>query len=178
MLTDMWVDPGSDPRDSGTELVDERSTLIEYLRAYRLTLQMKCADLDAHQLACRSVPPSTMSLLGLIRHMAEVERHWFRRVMAGQDAPKLYSSDDRDADWDGAVADAALVADTWEAWQDEIAAAEQFVAETHDLGVKGRSPDGHTIQLREVLVHMIEEYARHCGHADLLRERIDGRVGQ
>ena len=75
----MWVDPDDDPRDSKTELVDERSTLIEYLRAYRLTLEMKCAGLDAAQLASRSVPPSTMSLLGLIRHMAEVERHWFRR---------------------------------------------------------------------------------------------------
>src|SRR6185503_20108804 len=94
---DVWVDPATDPRDSGTKLTDERSTLVEYLRAYRLTLEMKCADLDAEQLAQRSVPPSTMSLLGLIRHMAEVERHWFRRVMAREDAPRLYDqSDDRD----------------------------------------------------------------------------------
>jgi hypothetical protein len=63
---DMWLDPQDDPRDSGVELVDERGTLMEYLRAYRLTLRMKCADLDAEQMARRSVPPSTMSLLGLV----------------------------------------------------------------------------------------------------------------
>src|SRR3954471_17909894 len=88
VYADMWVDPNDDPRDTGVELRDERATLIEYLRAYRTTLEMKCADLEPEQLARRSVPPSTMSLLGLIRHMAEVERHWFRRVMVGQAAPK------------------------------------------------------------------------------------------
>ena len=87
---DMWVDPDDDLRDTGTELHDERSVLVDYLRVYRLTMEMKCAGLDAEQLARRSVPPSTMSLLGLIRHMADVERHWFRRVMAGEDAPPLY----------------------------------------------------------------------------------------
>ena len=106
----MWMDPDDDPRDTGTELVDERTTLVDYLRTYRLTLEMKCGDLDAEQLACRSVPPSTMSLLGLIRHMAEVERYWFRRVMAGSDVPRLYCSDDEpDGDWDAAVADPTVV---------------------------------------------------------------------
>jgi uncharacterized damage-inducible protein DinB len=175
----MWVDPDNDPRDSGAELVDERMTLLEYLRGYRLTLEMKCADLDAGQLARRSVPPSTMSLLGLIRHMSEVERYWFRRVMAGNDVPDLYcSEDDRERDWNGAVDDPIVVARAWLAWRDEVDAAERFVAETNDLGTFGRRSDGSVIRLREVLVHMIEEYARHCGHADLLRERIDGRVGQ
>lgn len=179
VYTDMWVDPDDDPRDSGAQPEDERATLLEYLRAYRLTLEMKCTDLDATQLARRSVLPSTMSLLGLIRHMAEVERYWFRRVMAGEDAPRLYcSDDDRDADWDGAVADPTVVAAAWGAWRDEVAVAERYVADTADLATVGRRPDGSTLQLREVLVHMIEEYARHCGHADLLRERIDGRVGQ
>src|SRR3954463_12409244 len=89
VYADMWVDPDDDPRETDVEPVDERSTLIEFLRSYRLTLEMKCAGLDAEELARRSVPPSTMSLLGLIRHMAEVERSWFRRTMAGQDAPKL-----------------------------------------------------------------------------------------
>src|SRR4051794_14889170 len=94
---DMWVDPDADPRDSGTQLADERETLLEYLRAYRMTLEMKCADLGPEQLARRSVPPSPMSLLGLLRHMADVERNWFRRVMAGQQAPRLFSTDaDRD----------------------------------------------------------------------------------
>jgi Protein of unknown function (DUF664) len=176
---DMWVDPDDDPRDTGTELNGERATLLEYLRAYRLTLEMKCVDLDAEQMATRSVPPSTMSLLGLVRHMAEVERSWFRRVMAGEDAPKLYcTADNRDGDWDGAVPDPPVVDEAWTAWRGEVAFAERFVAGADDLGVVARTSRDEPIALREVLVHMIEEYARHCGHADLLRECIDGRVGQ
>jgi uncharacterized damage-inducible protein DinB len=177
---DMWLDPGDDPRETGAEqTTDERSTLLEYLRRYRLTLQIKCDDLDAAQLASRSVPPSTMSLLGLVRHMAEVERSWFRRVLAGQDAPRLYcTAADPDGDFDGAVADPAAVADAWQRWREEVAFAEQFVDATPDLSTTGTHPDGSEPQLRDILVHMIEEYARHCGHADLLRERIDGRVGQ
>ena len=175
----MWLDPDDDPRESDVELQDERATLIEYLRMYRLTLEMKCADLDAEQLARRSVPPSTMSLLGLIRHMAGVEHHWFRRVMAGEKVARLYVCDeDRDADWNGAVADPAVVADAWTAWRREVAFAEELVAATSDLGDRGRQAGGCAPQLRGVLIHMIEEYARHCGHADLLRERIDGRIGQ
>jgi uncharacterized damage-inducible protein DinB len=178
-VPDMWVDPADDDRSTGVDLTDERGTLLEYLRAYRLTLQMKCANLNAEQLACRSVPPSTMSLLGLVRHMAEVERSWFRRVLAGQDAPKLYSTEgNRDGDWDGARADPEIVAEAWAAWRTEVAFAELFTDQSSDLGIVGQMSNGDTIALREVLVHMIEEYARHCGHADLLRERIDGRVGQ
>jgi uncharacterized damage-inducible protein DinB len=178
--SDMWMDAAQDPRfAAGTKLEDERATLLDYLRAYRLTMEMKCAGLDPAQLARRSVPPSTMSLLGLIRHMADVERNWFRRVMAQATAPPLYWSEDlEDADWAGAVADPAVVDDAWQAWRDEVAFAEKFVVGSPDLGIRGTMRDGDTIALREVLVHMIEEYARHCGHADLLRERIDGRVGQ
>ena len=154
-------------------------TLLAFLTRYRLTMEMKCAGLDAAQLARRSVPPSTMSLLGLIRHMADVERNWFRRVMAQADAPPLYWSEDvPDADWLGAVADPAVVDDAWQAWRDEVAFAEKFVADSPDLGVNGFAPDSSSPALRSVLVHMIEEYARHCGHADLLRERVDGRIGQ
>ena len=171
----MWVDPSDDPRESGVETVGERATLLDYLRRYRLTLGMKCADLDAGQLATRSVPPSTMSLLGLLRHMAEVERRWFRRELAGPDAPSLYCSEtDRDGDWNGAVPDAEVVDEAWRAWRAEVAFAEKLVADTADLDTRGSTG----VPLRDVLVHMIEEYARHCGHADLLRERIDGRVGQ
>jgi uncharacterized damage-inducible protein DinB len=177
---DMWLDPAQDPRfQSGAELDGERATLLEYLRSYRMTMELKCSDLDPDQLARRSVPPSTMSLLGLIRHMADVERNWFRRVMAHTDAAPLYWSRDLpDAEWLGAVADPAVVAEAWQAWRDEVAFAEEFVAACADFGIRGTMRDGDTIALREVLVHMIEEYARHCGHADLLRERIDGRVGQ
>jgi len=176
---DMWVNPDEDPRDSGTELVDERSTLVEYLRRYRLTLEMKCSGLDAEQMARRSVPPSNMSLLGLVRHLADDERHWFRRVMAGEDAPARYrTATDRDADFNGARANPQDVAEAWASWRDERAFAERLVAQTPDLATAGHMPDGSPIQLRVVLVHRIEEYARHCGHADLIRERIDGRVGQ
>lgn len=176
----MWMDPAQDPRFAASaDLEGERDTLLDYLRAYRLTLEMKCADLGAEQLARRSVPPSTMSLLGLIRHMADVERNWFRRVMAGADAPPLYWSDEvRDADWTGAVADPAVVEDAWKSWREEVAWADTYIAASPDLGAKGTMENGDQVALREVIVHMIEEYARHAGHADLLRERIDGRVGQ
>ena len=164
---------------TGAELPDERSVLTDYLRDYRLTLEMKCAGLDAGQLAPRSVPPSTLSLLGLIRHMADVERAWFRQTMAGQDVAWLFwTAEDRDAAWNGAVPDPGVVDQAWQAWHEEVAFAERFMAETDDLSVRGTRRAGGTISLREVLVHIIEGYARHCGHADLLRERIDGRVGQ
>jgi hypothetical protein len=178
--SNMWMDMAQDARfTTRTQLDGERATLLSYLRRYRLTMEMKCAGLDAAQLARRSTPPSTMSLLGLIRHMADVERNWFRHVMAQADAPPLYWSDDvPDADWLGAVADPAAVDAAWQAWHGEVAFAESFVADSPDLSIKGINWDGTSVALRSVLVHMIEEYARHCGHADLLRERIDGRVGQ
>jgi uncharacterized damage-inducible protein DinB len=179
VYTDTWLDPADDPRETGTELDGERSVLVWYIRAYRLTLELKCADLDADQLARRSVPPSTMSLLGLIRHMTDVERHWFRRVMAGEDAPPLYWTDgEADVEWTGAIGDPEVVAQAWDAWRGEVGYAERYVNGSGDLGARGTMRDGKTISLREVMVHMIDEYARHCGHADLLRERIDGRVGQ
>jgi uncharacterized damage-inducible protein DinB len=176
--SDMFVRPDEDPRsDGGFE--GERAILVGYLRDHRLTLEMKCAGLDAEAMARRSVEPSNLSLLGLVRHMAHVEQSWFRRVMAGEDVPRLWGKDENpDADFDGAVADDAVVAEAWQTWRVEVAFAERFVAETPDLGRTGTRRDGGTISLREVLVHMIEEYARHNGHADFLRERIDGRVGQ
>jgi uncharacterized damage-inducible protein DinB len=175
----MWMNWDDDPRNDGSSPEGERATLAQYLHRYRLIIEMKCADLDAEQLARRSVPPSTMSLLGLIRHMADVERNWFRRVMAGQDAAPLYWSDEvADADWAGAVADPAVVAEAWQSWRDETDFAERFVADAGDLDTLGTIPNGRPVALRRVIVHMIEEYARHAGHADLLRERIDGRVGQ
>ncbi|MEU0393904.1 DinB family protein [Streptomyces sp. NPDC006208] len=181
---DMWVDPDDDPRETDARAVDERSILLDHLRSYRLTLEMKCAGLDAEQMARRSVPPSTMSLLGLVRHLTEEERR-FRRVMAGEDAPKLYRTDeDRDGDFNGAIADPAVVEDAWRQWRAEVELADRFLAGVTDLGTRnagssdlGPEPGGDE-QLRDVLVAQIAEYARHCGHADFLRERIDGRVGQ
>ncbi len=119
-----------------------------------------------------------MSLLGLVRHMAEVERAWFRRRFAGNDVPKRYQTEaDPDGDFNEAVADPAVVEEAWAAWREEIAFAEKFTRD-HDLDFIGCDSEGEPVSLRELLVHMVEEYARHNGHADLLRERIDGRVGQ
>jgi uncharacterized damage-inducible protein DinB len=175
--SDMWLDPDEDPRSEGG-FEGERATLVGYLRDQRLTLQLKCAGLDAEAMARRPIPPSTMSLLGLVRHLADVELGWFRRTMAGQDVPRHYrTEEDREAAWNGAVADPEVVAEAWRTWQSEVDFAEGFVEQAEDLGVLGEN--GHDpIALRELLVHMIEEYARHNGHADLLRETIDGRVGQ
>jgi hypothetical protein len=174
-----------DPRENGPSLGDERTTLAEALRTARLTLEMKCAGLDADAMAKRSAEPSTMSLLGLVRHLAEVERGTFRVLMAGEDAPRLYCSDtDRDGDFDGAVADPQVVADAWAAWRAEVDYATRFVAEAPSLDITGddalnqHGSGGGAISLREILVGMVHEYARHLGHADLLRERIDGRIGQ
>ena len=125
-----------------------------------------------------------MSLLGLVRHLAEMERVSFRKVMAAQDAPRLFCSDtERDGDFDGAVPDPRVVAEAWDAWRAEVDFAERFVSESPSLGVTGNDRSGvgpgqGAISLREVLVEMIWEYGRHLGHADLLRERIDGRIGQ
>ncbi|MFE0517156.1 DinB family protein [Streptomyces sp. NPDC058964] len=174
---DMFVSPEDDPRGDGG-FVGEFDTLVGYLRDQRLTLEMKCAGLDAAAMARRSVPPSDLSLLGLVRHLAGVEQNWFRRVMAGQDTPRHYrTAEHPNGDFDGAVADPDVVAEAWRTWRSEVAFAENFVARARGLDVTG-SDGEEPVALREVLVHMIEEYARHNGHADFLRERIDGRVGQ
>nr|SBO91747.1 hypothetical protein BN4615_P1261 [Nonomuraea gerenzanensis] len=186
---DMFTEDGrpsdDDPREHGPRLGDERGTLAESLRCLRLTLELKCAGLDAEAMARRAVEPSTMSLLGLVRHLAEVERATFRRLMAGQDVPKLYTSDtDRDGDFDGAVADPEVVAQAWRAWREEVEFSTRFLAEAPSLDITADDPQnlhgsgGGAMSLREVVIGMIEEYARHMGHVDLLRERIDGRIGQ
>jgi hypothetical protein len=175
----------NDPREHRERPGDERTVLVEALRCQRLTLEMKCAGLDAEAMARRAVAPSTMSLLGLVRHLAEVERGTFRVMMAGQDVARLYCSEtNRDGDFDGAVADPAVVEDAWEAWRAEVEFATRFVAEAPSLDIARDDPKnehgsgGGSMSLREVLIGMIEEYAQHMGHVDLLRERIDGRLGQ
>jgi hypothetical protein len=175
---DMFVEPDNDPRGEGGELFGERDTLVDYLRYQRQTLELKCSGLDAAAMARRSVEPSNLSLLGLVRHLAGVEQYWFRDVMAGQKVSRHYRTDaDPNGDFNGAAPDPDIVAHAWATWREEVAFAERLVSEAPDLGVRA-SHDERTIALREVLVHMIEEYARHNGHADFLRERIDGRVGQ
>jgi hypothetical protein len=121
-----------------------------------------------------------MSLLGLVRHLASVENQWFQRTLRGVDGPRLYRrEDDRDWDFTGAVADPAVVADAWATWNREVAAADAWLDDLagDDLGREVSHHDG-VVSVRDVLVHLVEEYARHLGHADLLRECIDGRTGQ
>lgn len=181
MSIDMFIDPAQDPRTDPPGQGSELATLTGYLDWYRKTLELKCSGLDAAALATRSVEPSKMSLLGLVRHMADVERNWFRRFMAGQDAQDRFSStSDPDGDWDGARPDPALIEEAWRAWREEVTFADQFVAAAPDLDLVGQRTDSWRgkLSLRWVLTHMVEEYARHIGHADLIRERIDGAVGQ
>ncbi|MGP4113349.1 DinB family protein [Streptomyces sp. 4N509B] len=171
---DMWADPDDDPRESDGGTPDgELPTLLDFLTNYRMTLRLKCEGLDAEQLARRSVPPSTMSLLGLLRHLAEVERDWRNWITDGDPLPRLYGP--KDADFDGAVADEAVVEAAYADLEREQAATDAVLAAHPDLGERLGE---ERIAVRELMVHRIEEYARHCGHADLLRERVDGRVGQ
>lgn len=171
---DMWADPDDDPRNSDGVAPDgELATLQDFLTDYRMTLRMKCEGLDAEQLARRSVPPSTMSLLGLVRHLAETERDWRNWISDGEPLPKLYG--EKDADFDGAVPEQSVVEAAYSDLEREQAVLDAALAEHPDLSERVGKDE---IAVRELMVHRIEEYARHCGHADLLRECIDGRVGQ
>lgn len=123
----MFAEPDADPRSTAAS-VGERGTLTDYLRAYRQTLELKCQGLDAEQMARCSVPPSDLSLLDLVRHMADVERNWFRVLLAGQDAPHHFGDG---GDWDAAfrdvTPDAAGIEQAWSAWREEVDFAERFV---------------------------------------------------
>jgi len=181
-MADMWVTDGPDPRE-GEQPVGEKATYVDYLRVYRHTLSLKCEGLTPEQLATRSVPPSSLSLLGLVRHLAGVEQFWFAQTAQGLDEPRPFRTPEhRDLDFDGAEPTEACVAEAFERWRSEVTRAEAWVAEVPeaDLGLELVIPgrDGEVVTIRDLLVHMIEEYARHCGHADLLREAIDGRTGQ
>jgi uncharacterized damage-inducible protein DinB len=175
----MWAKPGEDVRVAGNP-AGELPTIREYLTNFRLTLGMKCDDLTPEQLATRSVPPSTLSLLGLVRHMARVEHNWFQRSLQGhREVPRLFwSEDDNDLDFHGAVSDPAVVEEAFTVWKAQIAAADEWLDGPIDLAGTVLTPRGEPATIRDILIHMVEEYARHCGHADLLRECIDGRTGQ
>jgi uncharacterized damage-inducible protein DinB len=153
----------------------ERETLRAYLDFHRETLAMKCAGLSDDDLR-RPTTASSLSLLSLVRHMAEVERAWWRRVLDGQDVPLVWSPDgDFQVAYDTTGADAAAAFAAWEA---EIAHGRRIeaAAESLDvLGVDRRS--GTQYSLRRILVHLVQEYARHNGHADLIREGLDGATG-
>jgi uncharacterized damage-inducible protein DinB len=156
---------------------DERSTLESWLDFHRTTLAMKCAGVPDDQAAVASVPPSGLTLTGLVQHMAEVERNWFRRVLAGQQAPPIYDPQADPAGPDGGfeVAAGATLRDALATWQAEVARARELCA-GRALADTGRFM-AQDVSLRWIYVHMIEEYARHNGHADLIRERLDGATG-
>ncbi|MFF2921410.1 DinB family protein [Streptomyces celluloflavus] len=158
---------------------DERAMLESWLEFHRATLALKCAGLDDRQLRLASVAPSAMTPLGLVQHLTVVERNWFQRVFAGRDVPLGHSpgtdgfalDPDRDAD------------EVLTAWRAEVARSRATIAAA-SLDDSRALPEqrvalvgSREVSLRWILVHLIEEYARHNGHADLLRERIDGATG-
>ena len=173
------VDELSDPRRADTVSffsgVDEQASYDAWLDWHRITLLLKCEGLDDAGRRATPIPTSRLSLHGLVRHMAEVERGWFRRTIGGEDIGYIHDySSDEDADFD-------LTSAVWEddvaTWQTEIDAARAVAAARtpDDEGTHRRT--GKAVSLRWVYVHMIEEYARHNGHADLIRELVDGTVG-
>ena len=160
------------PPDNGSELVQ----LTAWLDFYRATLITKCSGLSMGELCLRPVETSTLSLLGLIRHMTLVEQHWFESTFANFAAPTYYQHDsDPDADFND-LASAPL---------DEVVANFEAACNRSRELVAGKVLDemaasqrrGREVDLRWIFIHMIEEYARHCGHADMLRELIDGSTG-
>jgi uncharacterized damage-inducible protein DinB len=156
---------------------DERAMLAGFLEYQRATLAAKCAGLTDVQLRARVIPPSNLSLLGLVRHLAEVERGWFRAGVGGEDVWDLWvSPEDPDADFDRV--DTADVAEAFAAWDAEYLRAREIVDATPSLDTTFEHPRLGPVSLRWVLLHLIEEYARHNGHADLLRERLDGTTGE
>jgi hypothetical protein len=156
-------------------IADERTMLEGWLDYHRTTLLMKCTGLNGDQLASRAIPPSDLSLLGLIRHSADVERSWFRRHVHGEDVDYLYWRNDapeaafQELDPSSAEDDYASLTLEWE--------LSRLAISGYDLDHTFVTERGNEISLRWVYVHMIEEYARHNGHADLLRELIDGSTG-
>ena len=166
----------TDDRIGPPLLGGERETVRAFLDYHRATLEMKCKGLSDEELRQRSMPPSTLTLLGLVRHMAEVERTWFRRVIDGQDIPLRWSADgDYQAAYDASGSNRA---EAFAAWQEEVEHARRIEQAAESLDVTGyQARWGEKVSLRLVMLHLIHEYARHNGHADFLREGIDGTVG-
>ncbi|WP_371503239.1 DinB family protein [Kitasatospora sp. NBC_00374] len=150
--------------------------LRAFLDFHRATLAMKCDGLTDEELRRASMPPSTLTLLGLVRHMAEVERTWFRRVVNGESIPLVYSdTDDYQVAYD---ASGATRSEAFAAWEAEVEHSRRIEREAQSLDVLGHNARwGDDVSLRLVMLHLIHEYARHNGHADFLREGIDGTVG-
>lgn len=160
--------------------LDERGALLWFLDEYRRVLARKAEGLDESQARTAACPPSDMTLLGLIRHMADVERGWFRRGVAGEEAGPIHygpAHPDGDDDGDFHPPPEATVEQALATYWSEIEVAQRTVAGVDALDHVVKGSDGSAMTVRWILVHMIEEYARHCGHADLLRQAIDGSTG-
>ncbi|MEU9619667.1 DinB family protein [Streptomyces sp. NPDC088251] len=168
-----WTAPDVE-RTPGSLVAGEREMLMGYLAWFRSTLLHKCAGLTGEQLAQETVAPSNLTLLGLIRHMAKVERVWFRQRFAGQTLDPMYDPEKgKDADFEDL--DPARAAEAYASLVEECRLADEIVADASMDDTFTHA--GEVYSLRMVHVHMIAEYARHSGHADLLRERIDGATG-
>ncbi|CAM5640614.1 DinB family protein [Streptomyces atroolivaceus] len=154
----------------------ERDMLRAFLDYHRATLALKCEGLTDEELRRQSMPPSTLSLLGLVRHMAEVERAWFRRAFEDNDAPMVWS--DR-VDFQAAYdASASTRAEAFAAWEAEVENSRRIERKAESLDQAGYQPRwGEEVSLRMVMMHVLLEYGRHNGHADFLREGVDGTVG-
>ncbi|HEY7432578.1 MAG TPA: DinB family protein [Streptosporangiaceae bacterium] len=165
------------PRDDPPLIAGEREQLAAWLDYHRLTLLTKCAGLTADQLRRRAIAPSKLSLLGLVRHMTDVERWWFRLHAGGQDLPPVYWAEHNDeADFDELGGDPAADIDTF--WREVAACREAVRRKQLDDVVPSRGDHPERVRdIRWIYLHMIEEYARHNGHADILREQIDGVTG-
>ncbi len=168
-----WTSPDPGPVDR-PRTGDERRMLEGLLAEQRATLLRVCAGLTPEQLAARPVPPSTLSLLGLVRHLAKVERVWLRQRVAGQDVPALHGgpghpADLADVDPARAEDEVAALVEEWRLADEAVAA----VPATHEIDFRGQP-----MSLLGVLLHLITEYARHNGHADLLRQATDGVTGR
>ena len=175
-MTGPWTAPQAERTDPA-RILGERPALEAWLDFHRATLLLKCAGLTADQLKERAVPPSRLSLLGLVRHMTEVERWWFRMHAANTDMPFPYDPDQTGQDFE--ALDGADAAANIEAYKQEIAHARAAVAgkQLDDVVPSHSEHPERTRDIRWIYLHMIEEYARHNGHADLIRERIDGVTG-
>jgi uncharacterized damage-inducible protein DinB len=167
-----------DTRSDGPMTGAERAVLDHWLDLYRETTLLKIAGLDAEQLTRRAVRPSSMSLVGMVRHLTEVEAYWLRVVLLDEhDVPDYYCTPaSEDGDFDDV--DPATAAADVAAYQAELIVTRANAAAWSDLDVPVRGlRKGKQVNLRWILTHLIEEYARHLGHMDLLREVVDGRVG-
>ena len=163
-----------------SEPLDELGALRRWLGDLRGTVERKAEGLSAEQLAQRAVPPSALSILGLVRHLAQMEHYWFVLTLSRADEPQLYVPDgDWDAQFRDALADEAVVTDAFETWRSQCARSDQVM---DGLGPEALDfvwdPDDRIGSVRDALIQVVYEYSRHCGHLDLLREAIDGETGE